>query len=206
METLPVFSIRSKQDKNGLYHLRNQDIERYSIRQLLEYRKDYFDEIRKIDAEDFCRFATGNDVLYRSLKHFEDKPLGLVMFASQHNKIVVVDKEACHYQESRIRFTILHEIWHYQFDDSVLAIDTLKDISPAKEKQLREHYANQYAASLLMPRIFVNRIFKEYKKHYLVKDNEKAFHFECFIHKVASDLGVSFSAAKNRANSLKIDF
>lgn len=71
---------------------------------------------------------------------------------------------------------------------------------------MREHYANQYAASLLMPRIFVNRIFKEYKKHYLVKDNEKAFHFECFIHKVASDLGVSFSAAKNRANSLKIDF
>ena len=204
-EDLPLFGILSKKDKNGLYHLRNDEIEAYADNQLLEYQNDYFKKVRKIDAEDFCRFVTQSEVIYRSLADYPGKPLGLVMYV-EGQKVVVIDKKACGYKPERIRFTILHETWHYQFDGSEVLMDSLKGISLEKEKQLREHYANQYAASVLMPKTFMLRLFDEFKSECSIMGDEKTRRFESFVRKVSKTLGVSFAAARTRANSLNLEF
>ena len=136
---------------------------------------------------------------------------------------ICIDEKACEC-ESRVRFTLAHEAWHSQFDTNLNKelLDgekTIKDTSsiidsptmPAKSKNQWdwiEYHANRYAVYLLMPKRFVNKLFKRYhkelfgkKKRLSLKNPKKTW---LIIIKISESLSVSKEALAYRLLELNL--
>lgn len=94
---------------------------------------------------------------------------------------ICIDEDACEC-EVRRRFTLAHEGWHSQFDLNIKkelldGSDAIKDtykmigssisiVKTRTPKEWIEYHANKYAVFLLMPKKFVCKLFKTYRKQF----------------------------------------
>lgn len=137
--------------------------------------------------------------------------LGELSIRDAHKGDIFIDCEACRNCETRIRFTLGHEAGHSQFDTNVnlqkLKIsesisDTFTDIfaqerkTPSKKspRDWMEHHANRYATYLLMPKIFVRKLWKFYRNIYFSKKRITRLRPKrlwLVIHDIAKELNVA---------------
>lgn len=146
---------------------------------------------------------------------------GEVSFREVKKGQVFVDCQACKDIETSIRFTLGHEAGHSQFDTNVdlrrLNIsdslsDTYLDIFGQRKRRGKwmprewmEHHANRYAVYVLMPKAFVNKLWKKYHDKYFrgkritVNSPKRLWRV---IHDIAADLRVAQSSIAFRLAEL----
>ena len=229
---------KAKLDSNGVYVLTDKEIESFAYRQLSDYRKDYFKNPCALDVDDFVENYLKIKVNYYGLSLnkniygltiIED---GVLPILDSENKAVCkevrkgevfVDAEACRDRETSIRFTLLHESAHAQFDlhvhldeeqESQTIGDTYAELfGESKKHWLRtsrdwmEHHANRYAVYLLMPKRFVRTLWKERRARYFEGRRITAARPKrlwLVIRDIASQLGVAQSAIAYRLLDLNL--
>lgn len=187
----------AKYDSFGVLIATFDEIEAFAYHQLSEYKKGYFKEPHPLDVDDFVENYLGIKVGYYGLS--KDKSVygvtalsnGLLPIIDSAGEVscreiekgqVFVDCEACGNRETTIRFTLLHESGHFQFDVNVdlnrsdihcCLTDTYLEIfgqKPGRAKksprEWMEAHANKYATCLLMPRRFVRQLWAKHRKAY----------------------------------------
>ena len=134
---------------------------------------------------------------------------------------IIIDEEACE-KETRRRFTLGHEAWHSQFDlqldydlldndnlitDTNLIIgSSFKKVNSKTPKDWIEYHADLYAVYLLMPKVFVNKLFVKYHKQFFGKERrltcKKPKRTWLLIRAIANELNVSMTAVAYRLKEL----
>jgi len=124
----------AKYDSFGVLVIHNEDLEAFAYRQLSDYKKGYFKEPHPLDADDFVENYLGIKVGYHALSlngslygatALADGLLpildsrGEVSLRETKKGQAFVDCEACRNCETTIRFTLVHESGHSQFDGNV---------------------------------------------------------------------------------------
>lgn len=148
---------------------------------------------------------------------------GEVSFREIKKGQIFIDCQACKEIETRIRFTLGHEAGHSQFDTNIdlgrlnlsdSVSDTFVDIFDQKSKRGKrtprewmEHHANRYAVYLLMPRIFVTKLWKKYHDDYFLGrkiTQHSPKRLWKIVHDIASDLCVAQHSIALRLAELNI--
>ena len=136
---------------------------------------------------------------------------------------ICIDEDACEC-ETRRRFTLAHEAWHSQFDlnlnkELLDGTDSIKDtyiiiassmstVKAKTPKEWIEYHANKYAVFLLMPKRFVNFLFRKYHKEYFEGKRRLSSHRPqrawLMIKAIANELTVSKETMAYRLLELKL--
>ncbi len=134
---------------------------------------------------------------------------------------IIIDESACKC-ETRRRFTLAHEAWHAQFDlhlninllDSDNSInDSHTTLSKIYQKGLTktprdwvEYHADIYSVYLLMPRVFINKLFSKYHKQFFGDKRRltanRASRTWIMINAIANELNISKTAIAYRLREL----
>ncbi len=128
-------------------------------------------------------------------RHLEDQVSGMLVIKKIGGTIAVNQN----HHPNRQRFTIAHEIGHYQLHrgDSEVFIDTtsvfFRDTTSAEGRSLQEIAANTFAAELLMPEQNMRKILRER----LIDAFDDAV-----IRQIANQFGVSSQALTIRLTRL----
>lgn len=187
----------AKYDSFGVLVIHNEDLEAFAYRQLSDYKKGYFKEPHPLDADDFVENYLGIKVGYHALSlngslygatALADGLLpildsrGEVSLRETKKGQAFVDCEACRNCETTIRFTLVHESGHSQFDGNVdlkrlrmadSLTDTYADLfgqsamrGKRTPREWMELHANRYAVYLLMPKRFVRKLWVKHRSAY----------------------------------------
>lgn len=222
-------------NSKGVLQVRDEELEAFSISQLKDYKKDYFKTIHPLDVEDFIENYLGKKILYYRLS--QDKSIfgttaitdGFIPIISEKNKTdfrffkagtICIDIEACKNNENLIRSTSMHEAAHSQFDmfvnkelidrDTYLIDSIIIDgriVKRKTDKDWIEYHANKYMSYMLMPAIFVRKLYKIKHKEIMpgrrLSSKQRNLIWK-IIYSMAQELTVSPTAMAWRLLSLKI--
>lgn len=170
----------------------NQDIERI-VDSIIEKAKIFK---APVNVETICQ---NHDITLESIAA-EDNLSGFFLVNDNNKKIIGYNKN---HSPNRIRFTIAHELGHFQLhyqNDQKFFIDNgsskffRNDVSSLGTLR-QEREANAFAAALLMPTILLE---KEIKKLSLKKNNEE------MIFKLSGIFNVSEESMKFRLVNLGV--
>ena len=223
-------------NKKGVLQVTDIELEEFAYAQLKDYKKDYFKKPRPLDVDDFLENYLGLDVKFQKLSPNGSRygttviKDGLVpIVANDTGKFecrfyksgtICVDIEACKNDEHIINFTLCHESGHSQFDlnidenlmDCSTYIDDLivLDGRIAKRRNDRdwmEYHASKYASFLLMPALFVRKLYKikhdEIMPGQRLGVRQKKLMWK-MVYAIANELNVSATAMAWRMLSLGI--
>ncbi len=175
-------------NSKGVLQVRDEELEAFSIAQLKDYKKDYFKNIHPLDVDDFIENYLSIRIEYHRLSPNKSKfgttaiTDGFVPIVSEENKFefrffkagtICIDTDACNENENLIRSTSLHEAAHSQFDLSInkdliggatylsdsIIIDG-RNVKRKTDKDWMEYHANKYMSYMLMPSVFVKKLYK----------------------------------------------
>ena len=177
-------------NEKGVLQVSDIELEEFACAQLKNYRKDYFKKPHPLDVDDFIENYLHLKVEYQKLSPNKTKygmtaiTDGLVPIVADDtgnfewrffkSGTIGIDIEACKSDEHIVNFTLCHEAGHSQFDlyvDKDLLdgngnyIDDMDilDGSIYKKRTDRgwmEYHASKYASFLLMPAVFVRKLYK----------------------------------------------
>lgn len=226
-----------KKDKNGILVVKDSQIEAFAYRQLLDFDAHYFDRPHPLEVERLVEFYLGKDIRYYTLSPDHSifgvtaltggdisiiGPKGKPERRRLKKGDICIDFGA-HYSSSAAFFTILHEAWHSQFDTieeansgktenlayesaSTLSGQSFENVAPS-ENTWMEHHANRYAASMMMPKPFVESVWKTSQNAFVNSDkleSENVNNIWRMICNAARELNVSQSAMALRVKELSL--
>ncbi len=221
---------------SGILVMNDADIEDFSYRQLNDFEKGYFNVPHRLDIEKFVECYLGIIVHYYKLSFdrsilgataIRDGTISIIDENGCLEKRALKKGDICidpdaYKMNGIFAFTVAHEAGHSQFDcdlnpkifnSNCLFHDSTYDFYEQKSGKKKksnldwmEHHANRYAAYLLMPKVFVMRLWmslfhdSNFDKHISVGQKRR----ECWalICKIARQLGVSNAAMAWRVKEL----
>ncbi len=221
----------------GVLQVQDSELENFAYKQLEDYKKNYFKKIQALDVEDFIENYLKINVRFYKLS--PDNSLygltaitdGYIPIINEDNELsmrflekgtICVDLEACKNDEHIIRYTMIHESGHSQFDihidkslydgnsyinDRETNIKGKFDFKKRTQRDWMEYHANKYASYLLMPASFVKKLYKI--KHSEIMPGQRLGVRQRkliwkMIYAVAKELNVSATAMARRFLSLGI--
>ena len=224
-------------NKKGVLQVTDDVLEDFAYAQLKDYQKNYFKKPHPLDVEDFVENYLHIKTEYQKLSpngtRYGTTAItdGLVPIVADDtgefewrffkSGTIGVDIEACNNDEHIINFTLCHETGHSQFDLHVdkdlldgcgnyLDDSIVLDGHICKRKSDRdwmEYHASKYASYLLMPSIFVRKLYKI--KHDAIMPGQRLGVRQKkliwkMIYAISNELNVSATAMAWRMLSLNI--
>lgn len=175
----------------GVLQVKDEILEDFAYAQLKDYKKSYFKKIQSLDVDDFIENYLKINVQFQRLSPNSSRygmtaiSGGVVPIMNEDNKpdlryfdkgTICVDLEACKNDENIIRFTLIHECGHSQFDkyvnkslldgETYIGDEKILDgknliVKKRTQKDWMEYHANKYASYILMPAPFVKKLYKQ---------------------------------------------
>lgn len=223
---MPISIKYSFFNKDNVPIIKDEEIEDFINKQLLEYNDHHFDKPHALDIESFVEFYIGKCPNFYKLSLDEDKQKKLGITALSDGKIMIYRNNKPDYvevqkgdifidssienKEHLFRFTLAHEAGHSVLHTKcsfniVYAEDYSNSIKYGEHKKLItvsdwiDHHANVYAACLLMPEKFMRILVKRY-----YHKNAKMYKamLNNLFYEISEYLNVSVEAVKIRIEKL----
>ncbi len=225
-----------KKLSSGILIMNDAAIEDFSYRQLNDFENGYFNVPHRLDIEKFVECYLGIVIYYYKLSFdrsilgataIRDGAISIINDKGCLEKRTLKKGDICidsdaYKMNGIFAFTVAHEAGHSQFDCNVnpkilnsnyLFHDLSFDLGERKSEKKKkgdldwmEHHANRYAAYLLMPRVFVVRLwmslFRGSNFDERLSVAQKRREYWALICKIARQLGVSNAAMAWRVKEL----
>ncbi len=226
-------------NNQGVLQVSDKDLENFAYSQLKDYQKNYFKNVHSLDVDDFVEHYLNINIQFQRLSPNNSTygltaiTSGLVPIIDVDGKLdcrkfekgtICIDLDACNNSEHIVRFTLIHESAHSQFDlhvdkslldnENFINDNTLLDgknlivkTCNRSQREWMEYHANRYASFILMPAPFVRKLYKQKHQEIMpgqrlgVKQKKLIWKM---IYAVADELNVSGTAMAWRFLTLNI--